>query len=315
VLSRGRGSRLALLKALLDALGLPARLALVRPQAADRTEYRFPGPGLWSVPVLRVDLPGGVRWLDPSLRQQPFGALAERALDAEALLLPAPGEAPEVVRTPAANAGREGRELVLEVALAADGSAEVQGLDRYHGALGAGAKAAFERLDATARRQAVEQLLARSFRGLTLTELVVEGEQAPEAPLAIRWRGTVPALARDAGGAVLVEAPLLQARLGPRYLQLAARTTPLLIDGSERSEGRLVVRPPPGVAALAGAEERRESPFGAFERRERVEGGALVREERLELRRGRVAPGDYQAFAAFCGAVDAVQARPVAFPR
>jgi hypothetical protein len=301
---------------------VPARLAVVRPRSGDQTAYRFPSPGLWSVPVLRVDLPGGPRWLDPALRQQPFGALTERALDAEALVLPAPGEAPEVARTPAENAGREGRELSLEVALAADGSAEVRGVDRYHGALGAGGKAAFERLDETSRRQAVEQLLARSFRGLTLTELAVEGEQDPEAPLAIRWRGTVPALARDVDGAVLVEAPILQARLGARHLHVASRTTPLLLEATERSEVRLVIRPPPGAAAAQpglapqpGTPERLESPFGVFERRDRLEGGALVREERLELRRGRVAPGDYQACSAFCGAVDAVQARPVAFTR
>ncbi|HEY6104342.1 MAG TPA: hypothetical protein VIV59_00055, partial [Anaeromyxobacteraceae bacterium] len=136
-----------------------------------------------------------------------------------------------------------------------------------------------------------------------------------EAPLVVRWRGTVAGLARQAGGVVLVEAPLLQARLGPRHLQLAARTTPLLLEGTERAAVRLVVTPPPGVAAQAFPPERLETPFGSFTRSDRVEGGALTREERLELRRGRVAPGDYPAFGAFCGAVDAIQARPVVFPR
>lgn len=315
VLSRGRGSRLVLLQAVLQALGLPARLALVRPEAADATDYRFPGPGTWSHPVLRVGLPDGPRWLDPSLRQQPFGALPERALDAEAIVLPAPGEPPEVTRTPAASGRPEGRALSLEVTLAADGSATVEGVDRYQGALGAGAKAAFERLDETARRQAVEQLLARAFRGLTLQALAVEGEDDPEAPLAIRWRGTVPGLARDGEGGVVLEAPLLPLRLGARYVQLAARTTPLLLEATERATLRLTVRPPPGLGVRAAGPERVEGPFGTFTRREWVEGGALVREEALELRRGRVTPADYPAFGAFCGAVDAIQARPVLFPR
>jgi tetratricopeptide repeat protein len=327
VLSRGRGSRLTLLKALYDALGVPARVAVARPPLSDQTAGRFAGPGAWSHPLLRLDLPDGPRWLDPALRQQPFGAIGERALDAEALLLPAPGEPPEVARTPAANARPDQRELEVEVALAADGSAEVRGVDRYQGALGAAAKAAFERLDETARRQAVEQLLARAFRGLQLLELAVEGERDPEAPLAIRWRGTVASLAREAGGALVVEAPLMQARLGARHVQLAARRTPLLVESAERAELRLVVRPPPGVearpgladqpgpVAWPGAPERLETPFGTFSRRERAEGGALVREERLELHRGRVAPEDYPAFGAFCGAVDAIQARPVVLPR
>jgi hypothetical protein len=315
VLSRGRGSRLMLLAAALQELGLPARLALLRSPSADQTDYRIPGPGLWSYPVIRLALPDGPRWLDPALRQQPFGALAERALDAEALVLPMPGEPPEVTRTPALNGGPDGRLMVLEVKLAADGSAEVRGVDSYQGALGASAKAGFERLDETARRQAVEQLLARGFRGLRLSELTIDGELDPEAPLAIRWSGTVAGLAHDAGGAVVVDAPLLQLRLGARHVQLAARTTPLLVEASERATLRLTISPPPGQSARAAPPERLQTPFGSFARSDRVEGGALVREDRLELPRGRVAPADYAAFGAFCGAVDAIQARPVVFPR
>ncbi len=315
VLSRGRGSRLTLLKALLDALGVPSRLAAARPATADTTAWRFPGPGLWSQPLLRLDLPSGPRWLDPTARQQPFGVLGERSLDAEAVLLPAPGQALEVARTPAANAGPDGRESELTVALAADGSAEVRGVDRYLGALGAGAKAAFERYDETARRQAVEQLLARSFRGLRLAELSIEGERDAAAPLVIRWRGAVAGLAHDAGEAVVLEAPLLPARLGPRHLKLAARRTPLLLEATERSTTRLTVRPPPGVVPRAGPPERLETPFGTYQRTEAVVDGALVREERLEVRRGRVAPASYPAFGAFCGAVDAIQGRGLSFPR
>lgn len=316
VLSRGRGSRLVLLKALLDELGLTARFAAVRPFGADQTDYRFPSAGLWSQAVLRVELPGGAAlWLDPALRQQPFGALPERSLDAEALLLPAPGEPPRVVRTPAESGRREGRALDVRIRLGAGGEAEVEGEDRFDGSLGAGAKAALERLDQTARRQAVEQLLGRSFRGLSLADLRIEGEEDPEAPLVIRWKGTVPALARDAGVEVLVEAPILASRLGARYVQRAERTTPLLLDAPEHATTRLTVTPPPGLAPRAGAPERLETPYGLFTRSERVEGGALVREERLEVARGRIQPAQYPAFAAFAGGVDQIQARPVAFSR
>jgi hypothetical protein len=315
VLSRGRGSRLVLLKALLDVLGVRARFALARPVTADATRYRFPSPGLWSVPLLRVELAGRVIWLDPSARQQPFGLLQERARGAEALLLPAPGEPPELVRTPEEAGAAEGRELDLAVTLRADGSAEVGGVDRYHGSQGAAAKAGFERLDEAARRQGVESLLARGFRGFTLASHAIEGEADPEVPLTLRWRGSAPGLAREARGALELDAPLLQLRLGARYVQLAARTTPLLVEGTERATLRLRATPPPGASAEAGAPVRLTTPFGTFTREERVEGGVLLREDRLLLRRGRVAPADYPAFAAFCAAVDALQARPVSFRR
>jgi hypothetical protein len=313
VLSRGRGSRLVLLKALLDALGVPARFALVRPAAGDRTDYRFPGPSLWSGQLLRVTLPGQTLWLDPSVRQMAFGVVPDHLLDAEALILPAPGEAAEVARTPTASGQPEGRELELHVTLRADGSAEVAGLDRYQGALGAFSKAGFERLDATARRQAVEQMLARAFRGLVVTSLAVEGEQDPEAPLAIRWTGTVAGLARAADGGLELDAPLLQLRLGARYVQLASRRTPLLLATRERTVLRLTVTPPPGLQPAPPAAQRLESPFGTFTRSERLEAGTFWREDRLDLRSGRIAPEAYQAFAEFCGAVDALEARPVPF--
>jgi len=292
-----------------------ARFAALRPFGNDQTPYRFPGPGLWAHPVLRVEWPGGGAWLDPALRQQPFGFLPERALDAEALLVPAPGEPLAVTRTPAENPRREQRELDLRLVLDGAGGAAVEGTDRYPGALGAGAKASLERLDQAARRQAVEQLLTRSLRGIRLTELSIEGEEDPEAPLVMRWKGTATGLTRDGGGAVLVDAPMLAARLGARHVRLAARTTPLLLDATERSLMRLTVTPPPGLSARPAAPEKLEGPFGRFERTERLEGGALVREDRLELRRARVAPADYPAFAAFAGGVDEVQGRPVAFPR
>ena len=258
---------------------------------------------------------GRTVWLDPSVRQQPFGELTDRALDAEALILPLPGEPAEVARTPARTGRREGRELDVRAALAADGSAEVAGVDRYHGALGASAKAAFERLDERSRRQAVEQLLTRSIRGFEVAEVAVEGEEDPGAPLTLRWRGRAPALAREAADALLVELPLAQARLGARLAQRSARTTPFQLEASELAELRLAVTPPPGAAPRPGSPERRESPAGLFTQREQVVDGALVRQDRLELRRGRIPAAAASELAAFAGAVDAIQARPLVFGR
>ena len=243
-------------KGLLDVLGVPARLAVVRPPSGDQTAYRFPRPGLWSGQLLRVALPDRVLWLDPSIRQMPFGGLPEPLLDAEALILPAPGEAPEVVRTPAAPAVAEGRELEIEVRLAADGSATVSGTDRYRGALGAAVKAAFERMNGPARRQAVEQFLARTLRGLTVRELTLEGEEDAEAAFTLRWSGAAPALARAADGGLELDALQPQLRLGARFVQLAARRTPLLVGERERTVVRLVVIPPAGLAPPAGAARR-----------------------------------------------------------
>jgi hypothetical protein len=69
---------------------------------------------------------------------------------------------------------------------------------------------------------------------------------------------------------------------------------------------------PEGYAPAAAPPRTVASPFGAFSRADRVEGRTLVREVKLELARGRIAPERYPEFAAFAGAVDAVQEEPVA---
>ncbi|HEY6101552.1 MAG TPA: hypothetical protein VIW03_19090, partial [Anaeromyxobacter sp.] len=308
VLSRGRGSRLLVLKALLSALGVRARIALARPFAADQSAWRFPSHGLYGQPLLRVEAGAETLWLDPGLRIAPFATLPSAVSDVEALLLPEPGEALEVVRTPARTRVEERREVVVRIDLAADGSAEIEGEDRYHGAAGAAAKSAVERLDASERRQLIESMLARSFRGVELTEAAMLGEDDPEGPLVVRWRGRVPRLARALGpggaGGLVIDAPVLPSRLGARFVQMAVRTAPLLLQIPERLAQRVEIRAPEGLVPVAGGPRTIASPFGAFSRTETVDGRTLVREHRLDLSRGRIAPERYPDFAAFAASVD-----------
>ncbi|HEU4384498.1 MAG TPA: hypothetical protein VFR85_13510 [Anaeromyxobacteraceae bacterium] len=310
VLSRGRGNRTTLLKALYSALGVKARLAMVRPFTADPGPYRFPRPDLYGHQVLRVEQGGRAFWLDPSTRYTPFGVLPQAARECEALLLPEPGEAPEVARTPRGE--REGRETVLRVALDRDGSASIEGEERYLGFDGAAARAALERLDAPARKQAVEQSLARSFRGLALESLAVEGERRSDVPLVMRWRARAPSVAHLAGERATVDATVYPVRLGARFVQRAARQTPLLVAVEEHGALRMEVNLPRGAEPPPGLERQVDSPFGSFRRSERWDGKALVREEQFDLKRGRIPPEAYPEFVRFAAAVDEAQGEPMA---
>ena len=121
-------------------------------------------------------------------------------------------------------------------------------------------------------------------------------------------------LARQApGGGLVLDTAILPARLGARFVQVAARSTPLLLAGEERAVLRIEVRAPEGLVPLAAAARAAEGPAGAFARTERVEGGTLVREDRLELSRGRIPPARYGALAAFAAAVDEAQEVPSTF--
>jgi predicted Zn-dependent protease len=313
ILSRGRGNRLVLVAALLEGLGVEARLALVRPFEADQEPHRFGREQAWSEQLLRVSLPGGPAWLDGSGRLVPFGALPERLRGCEALILPRPGEPPGRARTPASGALQEGRENEFEVRLAADGSAELAGTEWFTGVLGAAAKELFLRLDGEQRRQSIEMFYAGSLNGLSIQEVALDGLDQPDQRLAIRWRGRAPGLARLGGAGLELEWRGPPAQLARRYATPATRTSPLLIGELLGQRTRVRVIPPPGFAAAAAPPEQVVAEAGRYERRERREGGELLWEERLEVPLARLAPQDVPTFAAFAAAVDAAQARAVVF--
>ena len=315
ILSRGRGNRTVLLKSVLDALGVKARVALLREFGRDPAPYRFPRPDLYGYAVIRVEHGGRIHWLDPTTRGTPFGALPGAVRGAEGLLLPGPGEQVATVRAPDGEPEADRRATRLAIAVEADGSAVVEGSEEYRGVEAAALRASIERIDAQGRREAVEQALARSFRGAALTRLDLDGEGSVEGPLVLRWRARVARWARLEQGRAVVDAPLFPARLAARYVQRATRESPLLVGSEERAELQLVVTLPPGWSAAPAAATEVRGRFGEYQRRERAEPGRLVREDSYQLRRGRVPAGDYPAFGSFAAAIDAAQQEAMVFLR
>jgi hypothetical protein len=312
VLARGRGNRLLLLKAVLDVLGVRARIALARDFARDPAPSPFPRTDVHSIPLLLVEHGGRAFWLDPSARQIPFGAIPPAARGGEAWVLPAPGESPRLVPVPPG--GADQRRVEIVVRLRPDGAAAAEGVERWTGYAGAGFKASLERADEAQRRRSVEQALGRSFPGAHLEALSFEGEGDAEAPLLVRWTLAAPGWARAEEGRLVADSPPLPARLSARFAQRGARETPLLLGAAEALDLRLEVVPPPGFRAAPRPAAEAGGRFGAYRRAERAEGSHLVREDRYRLERGRVLPGDFDAFQRFAAALDEAQAAPMAFP-
>jgi hypothetical protein len=312
VLANGRGNRTILLRSVFAALGVKARLALVRTFGADPAEYRFYRPELYGYAVLRVEHGGKVYWLDPGTRLNPFGNLPEAARGCEALILPDPGEEPEVVRTPM-DGIEDGREIALQLSVDEEGGGTVDGVEQYLGFEGAAAKASIESLDKAARRQLLEQSLAQTFRGLSLESFAVEGEQSAGAPLTIRYRLRVPQLLHAQDGTWVLDGSVFPSRLGARYLTRAARKVPLLLAGNERVHIHLTISGPEVRALRPGGDAHVTGAFGSYDRVERREGSVAVRDDRFMLRRGRLKPSEYADFARFAGSVDDAQAVPMIF--
>lgn len=311
ILSRGRGNRLVLMAALLDALGLESRFALVSPFEANQEPSRFGLDQDWPVMLLKVSLPGGPAWLAGISRQLPFGALPERLHDRQALVVPRPGEPATRERTPANPPVAEGRASDFVVRLAADGSAELEASERFLGAVGAEIKDAFSGMDRSRLKESIESIFVGAITGLTIAEVALDGVESPEGPLTIRWRGRAPALGRPVGKGLQVERAGLPLRLASRLASLATRTQPLLLPEAIDLVTRVRLDPPEGLVATPAPELRLMTPFGGYQRREWSEGAALLSEERVVVPLARISPRDFPAFSAFAAAVDEAQARPV----
>jgi tetratricopeptide (TPR) repeat protein len=309
-LASERGSRLWLLRASLEALGIPTRLALVRTFHADPSAYRFPSTGLLTYTALRAEVPGhGPVWLDSAVRFAPFGELPEAAAGQVAYLMPEPGRPLEQVRTPEPVARPE-RATALTLALAADGTLTGEGEETYQGFEAAQLAESLESMPPDKRKQAVEQNLARQYRGAQLTRLEVEAPREVGARVVLRYAFRAqPAHAEGEGKLVL--APLtFPAMLGRRYASAGSRTTPLFVGNVEDMQTRVTLTLPEGYTLEGGLEPlEQRTPFGRFRREESLAGRTLTITESYRVERGRIPPARYPAFVDFAGTLDLVQTR------
>ena len=212
VLAQGRGNRLVVLKAALASAKIPSHVVLVRPFNQDPSPYRFPRGELYSWAVLRIDLPDGPAFVDPAFRLPPFDALPAFARGQDAWVVPEPGEEPQRIRMPGAEASAgSGRRMTLALTLDGEGGASGEGRDAYLGFDGAGLKDALERLDESQRKQALETMLGRGLRRVELTKLTAEGEGELDTPAVLHYEIRAQ-VARREGNRLIVPGSLLASR-------------------------------------------------------------------------------------------------------
>ncbi|WP_426747951.1 tetratricopeptide repeat protein [Myxococcus faecalis] len=310
--AQDRGSRLTVLKAGLEELGIPSRVAAVRTFNVDPAEYLFPNDNLLPYAALRVEVPGSAPvWVDTSVRYGPFGELPEFAMgELTAYLLPEPGRKLEVVKTPATKQST-GKQVRLTLSLDADGKLSGKGEETYTGFEAAQLAEAFNQLSAESRNQALQGAVARYFGGAALSSVTLDHKDQVGAPFVLRYEFTVPRFGRLEGDNRMALGPLtFPAQLGRRYVQLSSRRTPLYIDNTEASSTQVTLSLPSGWK-LPDPQPAIDvkNPFGQFTRTEKQDGGTLTITESLRLPRARVAPRQYEQFAGFTGDVDLIQTR------
>ena len=309
-----RGSRLALLKASLEAVGIAARLAAVRTFSVDPAPYVFPGEGLFPYLCLRVEVPGSPPlWLDTLVRFGPFAELPEQAAGGrEAYLLPEPGHPLERIVTPAGKPPA-GKEVTLELVLAADGTLTGKASDVYRGFEGAQLAEALDALSQEERLQALQSALGGNFGGgAELADIRVDAPRTVGAPVTVRYAFRAQRFARVEGQRMVLGPLTYPTFLGRRYVQVARRRMPLFVDGTEATRSQVTLTLPAGwVMEQPLPEAKLEGPFGTFARAERQVGSRMEVQESYFLKMARIPVSRYEEFAQFAGEVDLLQSRDV----
>lgn len=305
VLARRRGNRAVLLKAALDSLGIENAWVVLRPFDRNPNPRRFPVPSDFTrlVLVARPEPTGGWLWLDPSIRYARTGVLSPEVQGVPGYVLGQGTGVDACVPTVSPVETTTGRVLSYRVRLHGDGSLEGLATETFRGMSAAQARNVFERLDREHLEQAVEAALAREFSGAELVDLELDVSDA-EVALSYSFRRGEALQAMGENRARL-ELDFLRLHLAQRYLVVAERKTPLLLDRDERLVVEAEIAIPPGwTIEVAPAAARERSDFGSFRRSVGGKDGVLVVRDEVEIRRGRIPPHDYPAFAAWVRAVD-----------
>ena len=303
ILAREEGNRITLEAALDAAAGVSSRLWLAHPPRDAQLDGELPDLEGFDEPLLRA---GGL-WIDPRYRHAPTGFVSPPLRGGLAFAL-APGKL-ESARVPPGNS--DDRQMDFDMHLAADGSAEVSVRETLRGWPALEWREALEKLAADRVGPEFEQhTLGFHFPGASLESLSWTGKDDDAGPFTVSYKFRAPQLARRVGGALVLPAPF-PAELGKRYIGVARRTTPLLVDYAPPTHVHARIAVPRRMVAALPPPVRAETPFGLFEQEATAGGSAatVVLDARFAMSDARLPVADYRRLVDFAQRVDRAEAR------
>ncbi len=315
VLSRRFGDckdKASLIVAMLKLAGVDARLVLLRmrhlgqlaPEPASLSAFNH---AIAYVPALGLYLDGTAEF-HGSKELPPADRLAN-------VVVVEPDGKSDFATTPEAQPSDNTSTLVMDVKLAADGSAKAKGSLSATGQAAPDMRRAYQ--TPATRTATFEQQWAQSFPGLSAEQLTMTDVKQLEGPATLSFEVSLPRYA-EVTPAGLRLFPFGSARAFLQGLApLTERRHPVQLGGVWRNEFRFTYTPPPGFAVAelpAAAEER--SAFGVFTlSASKREDGGLVVSGVLELSKARVETAEYAQFREWLAKVDQLFGRRLVLAR
>ena len=297
VLEHGYGDckdKVALLVAMLKAVGVEAYPALISPQPHPDVDESLPSPGQFSHLIAAIPREDGYIWLDPTAETCPFGYLPFQDQGRKALLIKGEKEW-SFERTPVYPPESNGLRLVRSLKLLPDGSIEGEERTVAWGQQGMIHRFVHRLIPERRVKELVQMEMAARYPGAEVVEVKRSDPWKLEDPFEVVVKFRAPGPPAGSGAFRLLPIP------GEGFSELAS-----LVWSDER---RYELRPstPPGVyerrvevelgpwfevEAAPGDEELRNG-AGSIVRRVGLEGDRLVYSMRFVLRKWPISPESY----------------------
>jgi cellulose synthase operon protein C len=202
---------------------------------------------------------------------------------------------------------------VLDIHLQKDGRARVHATETVRGTGAVSWRGELESVpDAELEQRFEAEYVARLFPGAQLRSVDIAERAARKDAIEMQYNFDVAMLGRRVSQGWALP-PMLAAKLAHNYATLAARSTTALVGRPLEFEVVLRIQLPDGAGrpdlTAPVQVEGKLAGRPRFSASQRYEQNMLIVERKLELPQMRVAPDDYPAFASFCHAVDAAEAK------
>ncbi len=311
VLDRGFGDckdKASLLWSLLHSIGIDSRLVLVRTRPLGRLAD---GPASFAVfdhAILYV--PALDRFLDATARFHGSRELPEGDQGASALVISPNGQS-RLVTVPSLPAASNGTTTTLAVALAADGSATLQGSAEIRGSDAAEYRRSYQ--PGAGRRSLFEQGWSRTYPELAVRRADFEGLTDLEKPVRVTFDLAVPRLASRQGDRLRLQPFGAAASYAERFAPLSKRRFAVALPPPWTQAFDYRIGAPEGLRFSAPPQSVREiTPFGDLEVDWALapDSRSLTVHGHFAIAVSEVSPSRYAAFRSFLEAADRALSTP-----
>jgi tetratricopeptide (TPR) repeat protein/transglutaminase-like putative cysteine protease len=297
----------SLTHSLLRVLGIESRIVLLRMKRLGEIPAAPASLAVFNHAILNVPRHG--LWLDGTATYSGTSDLPAEDRGASVLVVSPEGE-PWFGKIPEARPEENVVENRVETAISQDGSAVVRGTSRIAGVDAPRYRRAYQ--SERDREAAFEHAFGSTFPGLRVKEVVLSDLARLEDPIDLTYAIEVPRFAGRENGRLQFQPFGMIPSYTEAWAPLSARKQDLILG--EPQENRFTFRhvlPQGWTPESLPAPLRLDGPYAAAEVAFRVDGGAIVGEGKVVVKRGRVKAADYPAFRQFAAQLDRGLARPI----